>query len=79
VKEVAPYPHMLPYEVKYLQTLFDQSSFWKNKKFGTKFDQGATFRPIVGDGNCFFSAISASVTMSKEEPPGTATHHDKLR
>ena len=79
VEDFDPYPHMEPKEVKKFKAWLAEASSFQNRKFGTKFDQGATFRPIVGDGNCFFSAISASVTMSKEEPLGTATHHDELR
>ena len=42
-------------------------------------EKGARFVPICGDGNCFFSAVSVSITACKEKPFGTKNKHDELR
>lgn len=46
---------------------------------GADFKQGARFVPICGDGNCFFSAVSVSLTACKEKPFGTKAMHSSLR
>jgi hypothetical protein len=75
------YPFITPAERTYLENWLSSTETWnKNSRFGTKFQLGgAKFRPIVGDGNCFFSAISASATASKEQPLGTAVKSNELR
>jgi hypothetical protein len=62
------------------QTLEDQllTQEWINK-LPKAFSKGGKFVPIVGDGNCFFSAVSTYITSTKEEPFGTANKHSELR
>lgn len=80
-----PYPHHTFMTDKQKQTV----SQWLTSKnhftalrdnLGADFaDKGARFVPICGDGNCFFSAVSVSITACKEKPFGTKTMHDELR
>lgn len=39
------------------------------------FHDGATFVPICGDGNCFFSAVSTYITACKKNPRGNPHLH----
>ena len=43
------------------------------------FTHGAKFVPICGDGNCFFSAVSVSLTAGNEKKFGTKRLHNELR
>lgn len=48
-------------------------------EFKADFSEGAIFVPICGDGNCFFSACSVSLTCGNEKKFGTKRLHNELR
>ena len=49
-------------------------------QLGSEFDVfGGHFIPINGDGNCFFRAVSVSMTACPDLPYGTMAFHNELR
>jgi hypothetical protein len=67
-------------ELEYLEEwLANVDNFKSLKSIAKKFEGGAKFVAICGDGNCFFSACSVNTTACKELPNGTDTKHNDFR
>lgn len=75
------YPYMEDYEQDYLEKWLAKPANFNSLKanYAKPFQNGAKFVPICGDGNCFFSACSTSLTASADEPLGTPSKHNELR
>ena len=83
IEKLFPYnPKLNEKEVKKVEKFLSNPANFKSLRYqlGSEFDHfGGHFIPICGDGNCFFRAVSVSLTSCADLPYGTMAFHNELR
>jgi hypothetical protein len=79
-EEDVVFSHMEPQDKATVEKWLAQKETWVAMKgLGKGYESGARFVPIVGDGNCFWNAVSTNLTANKNCPEGHPRQHDTLR